>query len=133
LFTVNIESRQIRAWAGLAGLSVSGDAKRRQAVVNVTEGNREITRDFEVARVGRDFERLTEADRASILRHFPVFVPNADLVGCSLLHRGRYGSATVRATVRAPKTSFSLLMGFDEVRQFIAALPSRASSVEQAH
>lgn len=120
---------------GLGGSGHYFGQRRRKAVVNITEGNREITRDFEVARVDRDFETLTEAQRVGVLRQFPVFVPNADLVGCSVLGRGRgpYGSARVRDTVRAPKSSVSLLMGFDEVRQFIAALPTRAWSVEQAH
>ena len=131
IFTVNIETRQIRPWAGRANVTVSGDAKRRQAVVNVAEGDREITRDLEVPRVGA-FDDLTEAQRSEIIRRFPVFVPNGQLVEYSILSR-RSSWCRIRATVRAPKASFSLLMGFDEIRQFIAALPARASTVEEAH
>ena len=132
IFTVNIETRQIRPWAGRANVTVSGDAKRRQAVVNVAERDREITRDLHVPRVDVSSDDLAEAQRSDIIRRFPVFVPNGQLVEYSVLSR-RSSWCRIRATLRAPKTSFSLLMGFDEVRQFIAALPGRALTVEEAH
>lgn len=122
------ETRQARATCR----SGSGDAKRRQAVVNVAERDREITRDLHVSRVDMCSDDLSDAQRSDIIRRFPVFVPNGQLVGYSVLSR-RSSWCRIRATLRAPKTSFSLLMGFDEVRQFIAALPGRASTVEEAH
>ena len=43
IFAVTIEHRQIRPWAGTAMFQVVGDAKRRQAVLNVSEAGRQLT------------------------------------------------------------------------------------------
>jgi hypothetical protein len=126
-FTANIDTRQIRTWPGTADVQVIGDAKRRQVVLNVTENTRQLTRRYDVPRRGLGDDQ--------VLSLFPIIIPQAKLVGYEVVgpDYGLSFGVTVEATVRAPKTSSSLLMGFDEVRQFIAMLPRRAKSVDDAH
>ena len=134
IFTVAIESRQIRPWAGAATFQVVGDAKRRQAVVNVSEAGRQITREYHVSshllRSAGSHDKRADI----VAHHFPVFVPGGHMTGFAVLADHRRQQATkVRATMDVPKSSTHLLMGYDEVRQFIAALPARASTVAEAH
>ena len=64
--------------------------------------------------------------------------PTAALTPDAILHVGAFSVVAIskrqaRATMEAPKSNTHLLMGYDEMRQFIAALPGRASTVEEAH
>jgi hypothetical protein len=134
IFAVAIERRQIRPWAGTAMFQVAGDAKRRQAVVNVTEAGRQLTREYRVPRHLVRAAASPEHMATIVAHHFPVFVPGGRLGGFAVVGEDRRQHATrVRATMEAPKSSTHLLMGYDEMRQFIAALPGRASTVEEAH
>ncbi|MGH9121834.1 MAG: hypothetical protein ACRDYC_07785 [Acidimicrobiales bacterium] len=57
---------------GTALIQVAGDRKRRQAVINVTEQARHVTRSFVVQRIAN---RQLLGSR--LLADFPVFIPNA--------------------------------------------------------
>jgi hypothetical protein len=126
LFVINIEAKQIRPWVGAAITQVAGDRRRRQAVVSVTEGARNVTRSYAIRKGGNE-----QLFRSRLLDSFPLFIPGARLVDYTI-ERERRHLADVVATVQAPKATHSLLMGFDEIRQFIAALPKRAYSVDEA-
>ncbi len=134
IFTVAIESRLVRPWAGAATFQVVGDAKRRQAVVNVREPSRQITREYHVSRHLLRSAQPPDQMAKVVAQHFPVFVPGGHLAGFAVVgdHR-RHQATRVRATMDVPASSTHLLMGYDEIRQFIAALPARASAVEEAH
>lgn len=69
-----------------------------------------------------------------VAQHFPIFVPGGHMGSFSVLadHR-RHQATRVRATMDVPKSSTHLLRGYDEVRQFIAALPARTSTDAEAH
>lgn len=128
LFAINIANRQIRAWTGQADVDVIGDRTVRQAVLTVNENRRSITRTYQVH---------TSSPNADIVfRHFPIRIPEAKLGDWKVV---RYPQSSydhnhvVEATMTAPKTSMSLLVGFDEVRQFIAQLPKRVTSIDAAH
>lgn len=127
LFVVNIEARQIRPWVGAACTQMVGDRRCRQAVVSVTESARTVTRSYTIPQA-RDGQAL----RSHLLARFPLLITGATLVDYTI-QKKRHQMIDVQATVQAPKATHSLLMGFDEIRQFIAALPKRASSVDEAH
>ncbi len=130
---VAIEGRQIRPWAGAAAFQVAGKAKKRQAVVNVNEAGRQITREYHVSSHLLRSAVSTDKKANIVARHFPVFVPGGHISSFAVLSDHRRQQATrVRATMDVPKSSTHLLMGYDEVRQFIAALPARASTVAEA-
>jgi hypothetical protein len=134
IFAVAIESRQIRPWAGTATFQVVGDSKRRQAVVNVSEAGRQITREYHVSRHLLRGAGSPEQMAKVVAHYFPVFAPGGHLAGFTIVSDHRRQQATkVCATMDVPRSSTHLLMGYDEVRQFIAALPGRASTVEEAH
>ena len=134
IFAVTIEHRQIRPWAGTAMFQVVGDAKRRQAVLNVSEAGRQLTREYHVPRHLVRAAASSEQMATIVAHHFPVFVPGGRMAGFAVVGENRRLHATrVRATMEAPKSNTHLLMGYDEMRQFIAALPGRASTVEEAH
>lgn len=128
LFAINIDNRQIRPWAGKAQIEVVGDRKVRQAVLTVVESDRSVTRIFDVNRPNETTVRQT----------FPVVVPEGRLANWRIIPGTRHNNwgsnwAKVEATMVAPPTSTSLLVGFDEIRQFIAQLPRHVNSVEAAH
>ena len=130
---VAIEGRQIRPWAGAATFQVVGKAKKRQAVVNVHEAGRQITREYHVSSHFLRSAVSTDKKANIVAQHFPVFVPGGHMAGFAVVADHRRQQATrVRATMDVPESSTHLLMGYDEVRQFIAALPARASTVEEA-
>ena len=113
---------------------VVGDAKRRQAVLNVSEAGRQLTREYHVPRHLVRAAASSEQMATIVAHHFPVFVPGGRMAGFAVVGENRRLHATrVRATMEAPKSNTHLLMGYDEMRQFIAALPGRASTVEEAH
>lgn len=140
LFTLNLGQNNIlRLWAA-GKVDFSADRKHRQAVVSVQEKQRKITRRYVVSAYRQNGD-MDHHVRTVATRAFPIQIPGGQLSqsDVSLLEEQSDGNdryyrvVKVEATMVAPAMNQTFLMGFDETRQFIAMLPRKCASVEEAH
>jgi hypothetical protein len=143
IFAVNLNREGlIRLWEGEGDIQYDTDKGFRQAVLNVHEERREIRYSYAASvSYWQIREHTDQALRALIRRQCPLVIPRAKVsVAFDLPTVPREEEASYRrvqvptvATILAPADTSSLLMGFDETRQFIAGLPKEVKSVEEAH
>lgn len=126
----------VRVWPGMAEVTVISDRKRKQAVLRLKEGAREITRTYPVRGKWYDGKEVPDKEmRADARSTFPVFVPKMTFKEVKLgefIKKNSY-DRNVTVTVIAPATSQTFLIGIDESSHFISPLKHHVSSVEAAH
>jgi hypothetical protein len=83
VFALTMDGNNLRFWPGLATIEVDTDKQKRQAVMVVNEGRREITRTWQMNTAGQS--RPVAPTREMVFREFPVYVP-----------RRRFGKYSVR-------------------------------------
>lgn len=138
-FAVNLNRNVVRLWTGEAEIDAHPHKPRRQAVLNIEEGKRTIVRGGISLGFIRPGMKLPEAAelRRRAGQNFGVNIPNAKFtVGKVKKTTERWAdrvNLSAEVTATASGTKLSLLVGWDETRQFISALPERVESVQEAH
>lgn len=140
-----VDKGVIRVWEGKADIEIFIDPTFRQAVLNVKEAPRTVTRKVECSVAGPPtMEGVIELLRLN----FPVSMPNAEYAFDNLAvqevtkNRGTrkdpisslYYIITGRVTATVDnQATMTFLTGFDEKYHFISAIPKKVESVEEAH
>jgi hypothetical protein len=157
VFALSIQPRHsegtVTVNQGTAGITVRGDKARRQAVVSVIEKDRVVVRNTAAHFSDRLTASVELGDRPSIgeihrsLReNFTAIMPvgtswSYGRCSYSSTEQVSYGQQTTYAlhvkckvTARVNnQTTNHFLIGMDETRNFIAALPDKPRSVKHAH
>ena len=153
-FIIAVESNKkgghLKIWEGESNIEVITDKKHRQAILNVKERPRSITRKTRVTWYNNE-EPTMEQMEHELREYFPV-----NVVGGSFKFKNvkvkkdtTYNTETQKeqprdnfyyATISGEVTwktnsrrTMSFLVGFDERHHFVSMLPETASSVEEAH
>lgn len=145
MFTIAIQGDEVLVWPGAAEkVEVYGSSKNKQAVINVIEKARTVTKTV-TAKVNQ-YGPTVPGD-ATFTQRFPIVFPNPRNVTWSVTDKKHvakktdpkdrvgYGERTftakVKATVKA--SNQSMLVGYDEHALFVSILPKRVKSVAEAH
>lgn len=141
--TVGTHMDVVRVWSGLADIDVRPDRTKRQAVMNIVEGDRQIEKVYGIMpKKGADGRISQDTIHFVGQRAFPVGVPEGAEFSFEVLDyhyimkqwRSTGEGLKIRGTMKMPNTKLSLLVGMDEVAQFISALPeNHVDSVAEAH
>jgi hypothetical protein len=154
IFTIRVDptgNGTVRLYTGLADVTVIPNKKKKQAVLQVKERQRSITREFtQEYRVDGMMTETRARERAirdsEVQFRNAVVLPNASYsheveklpqVKKPPKYSGGiehiYYAFKVKVTAKTTRSSETLLVGIDENNHFIAALPRKVDSVEEAH
>ncbi len=135
--SINLDRGRIRIWPGLAEISIYPDKRKKQAVVDVVEKARRITRTYELSNYRSELSEEEWKQKAKY--DFPVWLPNRRFISIELgpIQDDRFRNyrqiRSVTTIVSLSGTKQSFLVGVDEKANFICALPKRVTSVAEAH
>lgn len=129
----------IRVWEGTPDIEVIPEKKMRQAVVQVQEDKREITKRIRW-QTSVNIKNARDS-RTHAIHRFPIQVPDKTSFSCSNfklektvpVYYGHENVYSVDVTAKVPSSFTNFLVGMDETYHFISELPQKAESVEHAH
>lgn len=140
----------IKVWkTEMADIEVHPDESKRQAVINVSEGDRELKRKSKttvwIGSSDRTAASLHNSMKSQGISHNPFFgmgrrnskvaIDKDELFKLYKNRKAdsRYLAVPFEHTFKARKQEFSMLTGIDETAHFICMLPKKVDSVEEAH
>lgn len=144
-FTMAIKTGELYVWAGSADITVAGSKQHRQAVINVTEKKRSVTKEVTVKTHGYGVH--IPGDR-EFQANFPVAFPSGAKVEWTVKDKKHapskgekdksdvgYVQRTYKAkvTAKVPETKQCFLVGYDEHALFVSMLPKQVKTVAEAH